>query len=1682
MVLSREDVQASLQAEKTENWLELSLAAIENELPPSLRTPAYALLNRDEQGKELNHGYDFTERQRQFEEREKQIARLDELSSEEQHAIFTALVPRLATHLEAAWQLIGQLPYQADTYRRAFRAPAQPQAYREKRVAWLRSIIWLLANYRTKDLTWFAAWTTYLAQYNTQPFGILFAAAINAGGHEGEEIFQILLASARGEHEIGRMGRHVTTGLLVAGRQDGWTFVEHLLLAAQREEGLRQVILETVDEAHPQAFRRLIALILEHRLLRFSAAVRAADVWFGFDRDVSDAADLHSTLSALGPLLDDPATRKRALEQGNPQEVYLALWATAFTDTSNAIATALPILGDAMPERRLAAVHLLNLLRLPEAQAKLFPCLADPDLRVALHAYAHIDTNKMDEQSQSEFFECVQALLQRLGGRSRSIQSGIWPWLTIQVDFATLLSTLLNCLGDRDPRCLIPYVPSMHTGDRIHLAKKLVILATWDEQVRDVLYQLLGDRTQWVSSEALKLIATRPLNEADALAIEQFLTRKSVELRRGLIELLLKGDDEAVLASASRLLTQTHALQRQAGLDLLNGMIADKRQVERATALARAYAEGNERLTPTENVLLETIFAASCAEETYTRENVLGLINPEQRTPVVPPRKRSVTIDTPAARACLHALNALIEERSIIPVLIKTGRGHEEMLLGNIAPYYLPRPDLNLEATEDERKHLPLAEAWLKWERERPASMRDEDGLELVRAALFLRQTLAAPTPPITDDNANRRPPYMDFFLRGTFVSLLAKENEAAGQEPLHLRHHQLISWLLVWLRRRQEMSHATLNFLLDTSEAALAHIDVAELVAQETNAQRPDWGRQYIRHQFSQDGGLALLQEYHTWHGPKWEAEHVKRRWQLLHWLDEPAPGLERIRPSLDVLLEAHVIGEASEADILDQLGGPATNTRHSDLRELSTHKSPVQVEKYPVLRPIVAKLRTRILEIELGRGEMPTPATELALALRYSDGTATFTRLVALLESTELARGYVSANQSKGGTWSHLLRVSAPDPEETLEAFAHQVREAGLITERLVAAALYAPQWAQHIEYVLGWPHLVEAVWWIYAHTKGSNWSVDDEIRKVWQARVAERTMVSADELINGAVDVTWFQTSYHGLGEQRWEQVYAAAKYASDGTGHGRARLYADTMTGNVDASTLRQRMFKKRQQDAVRALGLVPLPEARAEREAEIAQRYQAFQEFKRTSKQFGAQRRASEETAIRIGMENLARTAGFADPLRLQWAMEMQSTTDLNNGALSVMVEDVTVTLKLNPVSAEPALSVVGKKGKALKGLPTRLKKHEGVAHLLDRKREIEQQLSRMRVTLETSMCRGEHFTVRELLDLLAHPVLSCLLKQLIIIRDTDSSVMGYPLRSEGEDGPQLGLRDYAGHISLIEPTAADLRIAYPHDLLLAQTWHAWQRECFTVARTQPFKQVFRELYVCTSNETRYDDNALSQRYYGHQVQPRQAHALLGQRGWIVDYEEEVRRTFHAEKLTATVSFVNGAFTPNEVEGLTVGNVFFHQRDSYQPIALSSVPSRVFSETMRDLDLMVSVAHSGGVDPEASASTVEMRSALASETCALLGIENVIFKESHALIAGKLGHYSVHLGSAIVHRQPGGALCIIPVHAQHRGRIFLPFADSDPRTAEVITKIITLARDHEIKDPTILEQILSVPYG
>jgi hypothetical protein len=468
----------------------------------------------------------------------------------------------------------------------------------------------------------------------------------------------------------------------------------------------------------------------------------------------------------------------------------------------------------------------------------------------------------------------------------------------------------------------------------------------------------------------------------------------------------------------------------------------------------------------------------------------------------------------------------------------------------------------------------------------------------------------------------------------------------------------------------------------------------------------------------------------------------------------------------------------------------------------------------------------------------------------------------------------------------------------------------------------------------------------------------------------------------------------------------------------------------------------------------------------QRDPDLLDRYRVFQEFLRTSRKFGSQRQASEKLAVKIGMENLARTAGFPDPVRLEWAMEAQEVADLAGGSKSVCVGDVMLTLSIDRWG-ELDLTVE-RSGKALRAIPAKLRKDPSVVELRNRRKELKRQVSRMRRSLEEAMGRGDQYTGLELRDLLTHPLLAPMLQHLVFLGE---GIIGYPVDGGAALQSHNGTRSPLGD-------SVTLRIAHPFDLYHTGEWHLWQRECYLAEHIQPFKQVFRELYLLTEAEK--TEGTVSRRYAGHQVNPRQALALLGQRGWVNIPEEGLRRTFHDAGISAWLTFTDSFLTPAEVEGLTLEGAFFARRGEWEPLPLMDIGPRFFSQVMRDLDLIVSVAHQGGVDPEASTSTVEMRASLVRETCTMLGITNVELGKRHVLIGGSLSDYTVHLGSAVVHQQPGGAVCIVPVPAQHRGRLFLPFADDDPKTAEVISKVLLLARDEEIKDPTILEQILSRP--
>jgi hypothetical protein len=353
-----------------------------------------------------------------------------------------------------------------------------------------------------------------------------------------------------------------------------------------------------------------------------------------------------------------------------------------------------------------------------------------------------------------------------------------------------------------------------------------------------------------------------------------------------------------------------------------------------------------------------------------------------------------------------------------------------------------------------------------------------------------------------------------------------------------------------------------------------------------------------------------------------------------------------------------------------------------------------------------VADRLRRRILDIELSRGELATSASAIAFALGSISGGADVIRLLAGLGRASLVRGYLGHNQGREAVYSYLLRVSHPAAEDTGATLKVAASAAGVSDQRLLDLAVFAPQWAAVVEDALGWPGLAEGVWWFHAHTKDEHWSVSEEVRETWAAMSAERTPLLAEDLVAGAVDVAWYHRTRAGLGDARWKKLHAAAKLASGGNGHRRAQLFAEAMSGEVTEGALIERIKAKRHQDSVRALGLVPLPD---DGDATMLRRYGVLREFERGARQFGSQRQASEKTAVRIGIENLARTGGAPDPQRFVWAMEAAEAGALADGPVTATHDGVTVTLAVDGEGIP--MIAVDRNGRALKAVPPAAKRH-----------------------------------------------------------------------------------------------------------------------------------------------------------------------------------------------------------------------------------------------------------------------------------------------------------------------------------------------------------------------------------
>lgn len=509
-----------------------------------------------------------------------------------------------------------------------------------------------------------------------------------------------------------------------------------------------------------------------------------------------------------------------------------------------------------------------------------------------------------------------------------------------------------------------------------------------------------------------------------------------------------------------------------------------------------------------------------------------------------------------------------------------------------------------------------------------------------------------------------------------------------------------------------------------------------------------------------------------------------------------------------------------------------------------------------------------------------------------------------------------------------------------------------------------------------------------------------------------------------------------------------------FMETGMGGFNATFVLATVTGQ-NREQLRKSL-KKESQLAMKAYGLLPL-----EAGEQILDCYLMFKNIAKDCAKYGAERQTNTRAAVQIGLANFAQTAGFADLTRLEWAMEAKITDEGVPLGQRETIGDWQVELCLEGLIPQ---IVSYKQDKPLKSVPAGLRKLERFLAFKETQTRIKDQVPRFRAALENMMVEDEAITLDDLQNLVKLPIMGRLLQSLIL--RTHTGDYGF------FDPESLYLLGLGGAKIKLD---GEVKIPHAYHFFQDGVLPNWQREVVRKRIVQPFKQAYRELYVLTPAEAQ--TAVYSDRFAGHVLQPMTANGLLRKRGWKSDGSEPIvfRKYFRKQGLTAEFAFPDADEEFPRSESVTSDQLRFLRQN--QAVPLLDVPPLIFSEVMRDADLVVSVAQLNDKDGHWSIESYQRRAELVTALCDDFGLAAVRCTGHFAYIQGKRASYRVHLGSAAIHIEPGNYLCVVPAKPEgEKDQFFLPFADTDSKTSEVISKILMLANDGQIKDPSIVRQI------
>ena len=1552
----------------------------------------------------------------------------------------------------------------------------------------------------------------------------LIAYEIDNGNKELIDLIKEALGSQKSKIDL---NYSIMQAIFISNNKELLELTGKLLLAAKLQEGVRQEICENMDRGLQENFEYMFKIIYDNNLIRFSSVKRALATWTGLTRDESDDISKFGKkeLEIINKLIANPKYEDELLKSDDNVEVYLGLWNKSTRDIKYSVEAMEKLLKSSKYHIKLLISYYLDIIENKDYQreiakkvikeygkdnkniVEILACYLDFAIGYIYpsHFKDDIKSGKLnpktyfkDKKEALEFFDILENTFSLMKEKSKVFDPCIFPWNIESIDTEKISTTLLFIAilypDDILKNKVMGYIKEIDTWNRGRFLEVLFERPSNKEQ-KDFIITMLSDRTS-AGITAYEIAKDNNLVKEYPREIEDLLRLKNADTRKNLIDLLMSQDKKELLISIDNLVSAKNENKRLAGLDILNlanskqKPLYDKKEVKNLVTKISSP-------TDAEKILIENLSdkkkkeSENTLSKLYNTEYKLDLPyeikEVEKLSKIIKKNKKSEYIIENSLNIKKIFTKSTDELFKIVKKLSELYVKNEdyEYMSFYTKEYTLLRDRFSItkdvnNVPYNERQKLsnyPLEDVW-----------RDFYKNEIKDFSTLWQLYTLDYNSSINENNIKE---YQDFYKKilGIDITELRTKLKKANLKYVFSENYyndtgyvlEIIDMLY------EEYSKENKDYLFEIGKVftsyVLENFEAKDIVKQQERYNKEIYYNVNIYNRYS---GLEYLfvraiDYLEFYNDEKAFTESFVLRYNLdkkiEKYINENLKDCEIGGPTKAFGLRNYAIAsilKIAEKDLIykyvleldnevakeinvhgfSELDGFMNNYRNilakKEDKRIATLNQFMLNDALKVIYDEGRKIVDYVVQNELKRGDSPTIYSESLHKIYRIEGIDYLVQILQALGKETLDRTsyYWGGDDSKKAVLSHLLKVCYPTEKDNSKELAKKLKGTDITEQRLVEVAMYASQWLEIIESYLGWKGLVSGCYYFQAHMS--------DVDKNKEGLIAKYTPISIDDLRDGAFDIDWFKSAYKELGEKKFEMLYDSAKYISDGAKHSRARMFADAVNGKLNLKETEKKIEDKRNKDLVASYSLIPLLK---DKQKDALHRYQFLQKFLKESKKFGAQRRASEAKAVNISLENLSRNMGYSDVTRLIWNMETALINEMKEYFVPKKLDDVDVYIKIDDLGQSEI--IYEKAGKELKSLPTKLKKDKYIEDIKEVHKNLKEQYRRSRKMLEEAMEDGTEFYGYEIENLMTNPVIAPILKSLVFKMGND---LGYYVDKKLKSAKKK---------SVTVKDDSLLKIAHCFDLFESGDWASYQKDIFDRELKQPFKQVFRELYVKTVDEKGRDK---SLRYAGHQVQPAKTVALLKTRRWIIDGQEGLEKVYYKKNIIAKIFALADWFSPADIEAPTLEEVQFFDRKTFKPILIDDVPDLIFTEVMRDLDLVVSVAHIGDVDPEASHSTIEMRKAIVEFNCKLFKLKNVTFTENHALIKGERAEYSIHLGSGLIHQKAGSAINVLPVHSQHRGRVFLPFIDDDPKTAEIMAKVLLFVQDDKIKDVFILEQI------